>query len=211
MVTIPWSDLVWVWAVFAGNILSPGPNVFNTIGIALGSGRAVALWVVPAIALGVACWASAAFLGAAALFAAWPAAETILRLLGAALLIWLAARYWRRALSQRRGGVAEQVGITPRVAFLTTLGVIATNPKALTTWLTLISLFPPQGADSVTVAVLVAGSVTVAAAGHAAYALVFSTRTAARAYARAAHVIDAIVGTFFALLALRLTAVALGA
>lgn len=208
---MPWGELATVWLVFAGNILSPGPNVFNTIAIALGSGRHVALAVVPAIALGVAAWASAAFLGAAALFRAWPDAESLMRLLGAGLLIWLASRYLRRAFAGGARGVREISGMTRRAAFWTTLGVLATNPKALTTWLVLISLFPPDAAGGAVLLVLIFGSVLVASLGHGAYALAFSTRAAAAAYARAARVIDGAVGCFFLTLALQLGTEALRA
>ena len=36
MTAMPWAEMAAGWAVFGANILSPGPNVFNTIAIALG-------------------------------------------------------------------------------------------------------------------------------------------------------------------------------
>ncbi len=52
MTGFPWAEIATALAVFAANVLSPGPNVFNTIAIALGSGRRAALMAVPAVALG---------------------------------------------------------------------------------------------------------------------------------------------------------------
>ena len=192
---LPWAEIATAWAVFAANILSPGPNVFNTVAIALGSGRRAALAVVPAIAIGVLGWSSAALLGAAAVFRQVDWAEPALTLLGGLLLLWLASRYVRRAWNWQPD-LAERV-IAPQAAFALTLGILATNPKALTTWLVLISIFPAGDASPTAIAVMIAGSVALAALGHAVYALAFSTRPAARAYARAGRWVNAAVAVFF--------------
>ena len=201
---LPWAELVTAWAVFAANILSPGPNVFNTIAIALGSGRRAALAVVPAVALGVLGWSSAALLGAAAVFRRVGWAEPALTLLGGLLLLWLASRYLSRAWSWHPD-LAARV-LAPRAAFALTLGILATNPKALTTWLVLISIFPTAQASAAAIAVMIAGSVLLAALGHLGYALAFSTRPAARAYARAGRWVNAAVAVFFTTLGLKLLA-----
>jgi len=198
------------WAVFGANILSPGPNVFNTIAIALGAGRRTALAVVPAIALGVLMWASAALLGAAALFRTVPALEPALSALGGALLVLFAIRYGARAIRWHPEAAIGRL-MTARAAFATTLAVLATNPKALTTWLVLVSIFPAGEADAGAIAVMIAGSVLVAALGHLGYALAFSTRAAARVYARAGRWILAGVAVFFASLGAALLARALPA
>lgn len=200
---MPWPEIATAWAVFGANILSPGPNVFNTIAIALGAGRRVALGVVPAIAVGVLGWSSAAILGAAAAFRRWPALEDGLAALGGVLLLWFGARYLRRAWSW-----SDAIGAAPvhdaRGAFAMTLGILATNPKALTTWLVLVSIFPAGTATPAAIAVMIAGSVALASLGHLAYALAFSTRAAARAYARTGRWVNAGVGVFFAGLGLSL-------
>ena len=54
----PWSEIATTLLVFAGNILSPGPNVFTTIATAIGSGRRVAMAIPPAVFLGVLGWSS---------------------------------------------------------------------------------------------------------------------------------------------------------
>lgn len=200
---MPWTEILTAWAVFAANVLSPGPNVFNTIAIALGSGRRTALAVVPAVGIGVLGWASAAVLGAAAAFQRLPWLEPALTALGGSLLLWLASRYVRRALSWS-GEIGRGRVMTPRTAFAVTLGILATNPKALTTWLVLISIFPVATASAEAGAVMIAGSAAVAALGHLVYAVVFSTRQAAAAYARAGRWINLAVAAFFASLGVSL-------
>jgi len=202
---IPWTEILTAWAVFAANVLSPGPNVFNTIAIALGSGRAVALAVVPAVALGVLVWALALILGAAFLFERAPWIESGLTALGGGLLVWFGSRYLHRAWHW-----SAQIGrsrmLTARQAFALTLGILATNPKALTTWIVLISIFPAGQATGRAIAVMALGAAAVAATVHLGYALAFSTRRAAEAYARAGRWVNAGVGLFFSGLGLSLLA-----
>jgi threonine/homoserine/homoserine lactone efflux protein len=197
--SLPWPEIATALAVFGANVLSPGPNVFNTIAIALGSGRRAALMVVPAVALGVLICAAAAILGAAVLFRQFPAMEAGLTALGGGLLIWFAFRYLRRAWFWS-DTIGQNRVVTPREAFAITLGILATNPKALTTWLVLVSIFPAGSADTDAVAVMIVGASAVAALGHLAYALAFSTRPAAQAYARIGRWINAGVGVFFGVL-----------
>ncbi len=159
--------------------------------------------MVPAIAIGVALWATAAILGAQVAFRAVPGLETALTALGATLLLWFGARYLRRAAAWDAEGV-RALAPTARAAFLTTLAIIATNPKALTTWLVLVTIFPVGEASAPAVAVMIAGSIVVASLGHAGYALAFSTRAAARAYARAGRWITGGVGIGFVALGLGL-------
>lgn len=205
MSALPWAEIATALAVFGANVLSPGPNVFNTIAVALGAGRAVAVWVVPAIALGVAGWSAAAILGAAALFRAAPALEPALSALGGALLLLFAARYARRARGWSAAlGPARH--ISRREAFWSSLAVLATNPKALTTWLVLVSIFPAGTATPAAVALMIAGAVAVASLGHLGYALAFSSRPAARLYARLGRWVLAGVAVFFASLGAALLA-----
>ncbi|MEO0956958.1 MAG: LysE family transporter [Pseudomonadota bacterium] len=207
---MPWAEMLTAWAVFAGNILSPGPNVFNTIAIALGSGWRVALAVVPAIAIGVLAWATLALVGAAVAFRQVPWLPVALTAVGATLLLIFARRY---ALAAWRWGAAATEGrlMSPREAFLLTLGVLAANPKALTTWLVLVGIFPAGEATPEAIAVMVVGSAVVASLGHAVYAIAFSTRAAAAAYARAGRWITAGVALFFAGLSLTLWTRVIGA
>ncbi len=193
---IPWGDIAAALAFFTANVLSPGPNVFNTIAIALGSGRRSALAVVPAVSLGILGWAGAAILGAAVLFRRFPGLESGLTALGGLLLIWFASRYLHRAWTWS-AEVGRGKVVTPRQAFAITLGILATNPKALTSWLVIVSIFPAGSASWAGNAILILGAAVLSGLGHTFYALAFSTRHAAQAYSKAGRWINAGVGVFF--------------
>nr|WP_246413582.1 LysE family translocator [Rubricella aquisinus] len=199
---MPLAEFIAVWVFFGINILSPGPNVLNTIGTAMGSGRRAGLACAIAVGPGVAIWSLATVLGVAALFRVVPWAETLLTGIGAALLIWFATRFFKRA--RARVSVDATKGMSARRAFLGSLAILATNPKAMTTWLVILSVFPVDRATPGDMALLVVGSSILAVTGHVFYALMFSTRPAARIYARWAPVVNAGVGVFFLFVAAKL-------
>lgn len=198
-------SLVGPLVFFAFNVLTPGPNVLNTIGTALGSGRAAAYGCAAACAVGVLGWAAAALLGAGALFVAVPELRDGLTAFGALVLFYFAYRYLRRALS-RADAVQRIDGVTPRIAFTQAFLVLATNPKALTTWIALLSIFPAISVSWASMTAFGLGCAVVAGGGHAVYATVFSTGHAARLYAKAARPVNGLVGVGFTVYALKLLA-----
>lgn len=205
--TLPLAPFLTVWAVLAMNIASPGPNVLNTIASALGSGRKAGLASAAGVAVGIGLWCLGMTLGMAAMFQAVPAARTALTLLAIGLLLWFAGRYLRAALAGWQGGagrVTGKSGLSIRASFTQSLAVNAMNPKALTTWVVILSLFPAAEARAGDVATLGFGAVALAFSIHAGYALAFSTAPAARLWARLAPAISAAVGLFFAGFAARL-------
>ena len=204
-IALPAADFIAAWSFLAMNVLTPGPNVLNTIALAMGSGRRAALGAALGTALAITGWCLAMILGASALIAAVPGTRVLMTLIAVGLLIWFSSRYLRRAArgfeARRRGAPPApdaRRGMRARDGLLRAMSIMLMNPKALTTWLTMTAIFPVARAGAWDVALLCAGACVVAGAIHAAYALAFSTPAAARAFLRAAPVIDAGVGLFFA-------------
>lgn len=207
--TLPLAPFLTVWAVLAMNIASPGPNVLNTITSAMGSGRRAGFASAAGVALGVGIWCLAMTLGMAAVFQAVPATRQAMTVVAICLLLWFAGRYLRAASDGWKGGaagIAGRAGLDARRSFLRSLSVNAMNPKALTTWVVILSLFPVAQARGGDIAVLGLGAATLAFTIHAGYALAFSTAPAARLWARLAPAISALVGLFFTGFAVRLAA-----
>lgn len=205
--TLTLAPFLTVWAFLAVNIASPGPNVLNTITSAMGSGRRAGLASAAGVALGIGLWCLAMTLGLATLVQAVPVARAALTVLAICLLLWLASRYLRAARRAWRPDgdrLSAEAGLAPRASFLRSLAVNATNPKALTTWVVILSIFPVAEARSGDIALLGVGAATLAFAIHAAYALAFSTVPAARLWTRLAPTISAGVGLFFIAFAAKL-------
>jgi len=205
LLTLPFGAFVTVWTILAMNIISPGPNVLNTITTAMGSGRAAGLASALAVGLGIGIWCLAMSLGMAAMFRLLPLAETAMTLVAAALLGYFAARYLRAAFrSAPDTSLVGRGGLGLGAAFLRSLSINATNPKALTTWIAILGIFPTAEARPGDIALLTFGACVISLTIHTLYALAFSTPAAGRAYRRAAPVISGLVGLFFLGFAARL-------
>jgi len=203
------ADFLAVWVFVLVNLPAPGPNVMNTISVAMGSGRRAGLGAALGVGLGIGLWSVSAFLGMAALFGAVPQARQVMTLVAAGLLLWFAARAFRAAWQgwrwRRQSGIPQpETGTTWRRSFTRAVAISVTNPKALTTWLAITALFPVARASATDIALLTLGVMVSALAVHSTYALAFSTPPAARAYLRAAPAINAGIGLFFTLFAMSL-------
>jgi len=207
-VTLPLHEFLAVWGFLAVNILSPGPNVINTIATAMGGGARAGLASALGVGIGIGGWCLGMSLGMAAVFKAVPGAQVALTLVALCLLLWFASRYLREAWAgwrgQRRGLPAALPKDGFRSAFLRSLTVNALNPKALTGWLAVLSIFPVARATVGDIAVLWAGTSAVAMAIHTGYALAFATPAAARFYLRSGWVISGAAGLFFSAVAIGL-------
>lgn len=208
--TLPWSDFLTVWAFLGVNILSPGPNVINTIATAMGGGRPAGMASAAGVGLGIGFWCLGTALGMAAIFALLPAAQVALTVVALGLLVWFASRYLRSALAGWRG---MRHGLPPALppegagrAFLRSLTVNALNPKALTTWLAILTIFPIARAGAGDVAMLCAGACALSFTIHTGYVLIFSTGRATRFYLRWGWAVSGAAGLFFASVAARLAA-----
>ena len=207
--TLPFGAFLTVWTILALDIMSPGPNVLNTITTAMGSGRAAGFASAAAVGAGIGVWCLSMSLGMAALFAVVPYSEETLTVMAAGLLLWFATKYLRagvRGVTGREVSLKGVAGLGLRDAFLRSLAVNATNPKALTTWIAILGIFPTAAARPVDIALLTAGACALSLSIHTVYAAVFSTRRAAAFYLRAAPVINLAVGVFFTGFAVKLAA-----
>lgn len=202
---LPISSFVLVWSVVALNTTTPGPNVVNTIATAMSAGRRAGLGAATGVAVGILLWCLASSLGFATLFAAFPGAARVMAFVASGLLGWLALRALRLAWQGFRGA---QKGLPQAPAHLSfgralvrAVMISATNPKVLTTWLSIATLFPVARAGAADIAALAVVSALIGLFFHGTYATIFSTGPAVRFYLRAGWVIYLVSGLFFAGLA----------
>lgn len=127
--------------------LAPGPDNVFVLMVSAAEGRRAGFAVLAGLMLGVLVHTLAVALGLAALFAASATAFTVLKLAGAAYLLYLAWGAWRAPAS-----LAADAGTAPRQPWprLVARGVVMnlTNPKVLLFFLALLPQFvtPAQGA-----------------------------------------------------------------
>jgi threonine/homoserine/homoserine lactone efflux protein len=208
--TLPIGAFVTVWLFLAANIASPGPNVLNTIALAMGSGRRAGFGSACGVGIGIGLWCLSMLLGLSVVIAVLPWAEDLLLWMAVGLLLLFALRYLRAAFAGYRARGMElpegRRGLGFWTGFRRALAVIAVNPKALTSWLAVMGMFPVAEAQAGDVAVLCVGACLLSFSIHSVYMILFSTAPALRFYLRAGWVLQGVAAVLFASFALRLVA-----
>ena len=128
------------WLVFAGFwvlfVTSPGPNAVNCIETGMRLGLPRALVAVTGILTQAALFLTLSALGITALMVGWPAGFAAAKVAGAAVLIWLGLRSWRRADAPLGEGGAAAGSIWLRAFLVATI-----NPKSVAGYLAAFSQF----------------------------------------------------------------------
>ncbi|MGH3460539.1 MAG: LysE family translocator [Kribbellaceae bacterium] len=128
---------------------SPGPAMALILRRSALHGFRAAVPTVLGLELGLYVWALLAGAGLAALVAASQTAYVVLRVVGAAVLIYLGAQAWRAALRDRRTGTVEDDVPGPprkaRWAFGEGVLVMLANPKAAVFMFAFYPQFVPDG------------------------------------------------------------------
>src|SRR5690606_5445187 len=159
----------------AMGILSPGPSVALILGVATSRGRLPSVVTAFGVACGSIVLAVATVAGVTAILAQVAELMTVLRILGAAYLVWLALKAFRNAASAPKLAVErigrESVwrtglaGFTPQIS----------NPKAIMFWLAIASIGGVGDAPLPVVVLFVAVAFANSFLGHAGYALLLSS------------------------------------
>ena len=135
---------------------------------------------------------------------------TIIRIAGGIYLLWLAFKAFRSAFrpAQPAGDAIarDNKTISPVGYFSRGLSLHLTNPKAILTWIAIISIGFADGTPLWVGWVIVIGCGTISTLVHFAYATAFSTAPAISLYRRAARWINGLLGVFFAAVGIRLLA-----
>lgn len=184
--------------------LSPGPAVAMLVAVATRQGRTAALTATFGIAFGSMSINLATLLGVGLVLsqAAW--AMTGLRVVGVLYLSYLAWSALRRAGSPfalDATGPAERS--LPR-RFVEGYLMQVTNPKAIAFWLAIAAIGAVDGAPLGVVFAFVIGGFLLSLLAHGAWAVMLSLRGVRAAYLASRRWVEAGLGAFFAIAALRL-------
>lgn len=169
----------------------------------MGSGRSSGIACALATGLGVILTSITSLFCATIIFYKIPIIYKSLTIIGGCLLMYFAKRYIQKALSSNEKLIALQ-NIDIKIAFRQAFLVLISNPKMLTTYLAVISLFPIV-ASNINYAIgfsLMAGLSSFV--GHFIFATIFSTVVASKIYIILYRPINGIVGIGFILYAVKL-------
>ncbi|MBF6130806.1 LysE family translocator [Nocardia brasiliensis] len=120
-------------------MITPGPDMLFVLGCGMRGGPRAGLYATAGVATSEAIHVAVAAAGLAALLAAVPAAFTVVRILGAAYLIYLGVQAIRN-----RGSLPtdeREVGVSARKAYVSGLLTNLLNPKMVTFTIAFLPLF----------------------------------------------------------------------
>jgi RhtB (resistance to homoserine/threonine) family protein len=200
------ADLVAFAGVAAVIIVLPGPDMALVLQNGLSRGRRAAVETAVGINAGLVVWALAAALGIAALLHASAPAFTLLKLAGAAYLVWLGLRALEEARRGTPAGSPERRSRRPRTSpFRQGLLSNLLNPKIALVFTTLIPQFvdPARPAFAQTL-LLAAIFICMGLAWLTSYALLVAKVGAALRRPVVRRVLSAVTGTALTALGVRL-------
>ncbi|MEM8974836.1 MAG: LysE family transporter [Pseudomonadota bacterium] len=196
------TGLALALGIFAVGFVSIGPNILAIIGTSMERGRRQGVALALGVGTGSGIWATLTVVGLTALVTAYAWTITVLKILGAAYLLWLAYKAFRSAATPQLKSAATAAqgdGLYWR-------GVLIqmTNPKAALHWIAIVGIGLGADAPAWIGVLLVVTTTALSISGHLAYALLFSTETVVDFYQRARRWINGLLGVFFAFAAFKI-------
>ena len=133
----------------------PGPGVAALVGRALGTGFARSVPMLLGLAVGDVIYLTLAIAGLAFIAKAFATAFLVIKLAGAAYLLWLAWRFWTQGIAIQE--VEKSAGRRDGIAsFLAGLAVTLGNPKTIVFYMAILPAVMDLGAVTLTFLVLFA-------------------------------------------------------
>jgi len=165
-------ELWFAFALASAALLAvPGPTVMLVLSYAMAGGRRTGLATVPGVTLGDFTAMTVSLMGAGAVLAASATLFTILKLVGAAYLVWLGIQLWRSGLPGEALGTAGPVKGQWSM-FWSAYVVTALNPKSIVFFMAFVPQFiDPSRPALIQFVVLEAIFLTLAAVNTALWAL----------------------------------------
>lgn len=192
-------QLMVAWGAYIIATASPGPAIISIIGTSISHGRNAGLALAFGVLTGSYTWAMLAAAGLSALIRTYGNALFVLKIAGGLYLLWLAFKALKAAMRKETESALplEKQSPSLRRLYLKGLGIHLTNPKAIFSWLTLVSLGTPQDAPHV-MPVLIGGCMALGVVIFMGFALLFSIEPVHRGYRKARRGIEAAMAGFFA-------------
>jgi threonine/homoserine/homoserine lactone efflux protein len=134
---------IWITFALASAVLLaiPGPTVMLVVSYALGRGRESAWATVPGVVLGDLTAMTVSLAGAGAVLAASAALFSVLKLCGAAYLVWLGIGLWRAAPEVLTNGRGDRMPKERSRMFWNSYVVTALNPKSIVFFIAFVPQF----------------------------------------------------------------------
>ncbi|UHD45761.1 LysE family translocator [Aureimonas altamirensis] len=199
--------LLPVWTAYVLATASPGPSNMAIMGTAMERGRRSAFALVAGIVTGSMTWALLAATGLSAILATYANAMTLIRIVGGLYLLFLAHKAAQSAMTSSiaPSDVSGGAGSKGYAAlYRNGLFLHLSNPKAIFTWISIMSLGVQPGMPAHVLPIMLGGSVLLSVTIFGGYALLFSSPPMVAIYRRARRWFEGAMAAFFAYAGLRL-------
>lgn len=203
------SQIALVYATYLVGAASPGPSNMAIMGTAMRDGRLPALALAAGVITGSLFWAILAATGLSAVLIAYAEALLVIKIVGGVYLLYLAFHTGRSALRpDSDAAIAEPQ--RPRLGYrrLYRRGIVmhVANPKAILSWMAVMSLGLGQDASSGVLSAIIGGCAILGVIVFGGYAILFSTAPMIALYVRLRRGIEAAFSALFALAGFKLLA-----
>jgi threonine/homoserine/homoserine lactone efflux protein len=201
------NELLLVYTTYFIATASPGPSNMAIMGTAMKKGRAPALAMASGVVVSSMIWACLAAAGILTLLATFAELLFALKIIGGLYLLWLAFKAGKSAL--KPVSPAQDPATTQYPAGYTTMfrqGILMhiTNPKAILTWVAIMSVALKPGAASASLPAIVLGCAAICITVFSGYAVLFSTALMIGLYRKIQRGLDGVLAICFTLAGLRL-------
>ncbi|MEP0944426.1 MAG: LysE family translocator [Rhizobiaceae bacterium] len=179
-------------------LVSPGPNILAIVGTSMSASRRAGVMMACGVSTGSIIWATLAVGGVTALMAAYAPIAFALKVAGGLYFIWLGIKYVKAGVKKTDSFQMTESGTSSDLQYFGRgLLIQMTNPKAILSWVAMISIVSNPGAPIWVLGLYILGCSILAFAGHITWAVLFSTNAALRGYDRFKRQINATLGAIF--------------
>lgn len=196
------SSLLLALGIFSVGFVSIGPNILAIIGTSMERGRDAGVKLALGVGSGSAVWATCTVAGLTALITAYAGVLTLLKVFGAAYLMWLAYRAFRSAATPSH--LHKPKAARGKNLYLQGIAIQLTNPKAALQWIAIVGIGLGNEAPLWVGFALILIATTLSLAVHVLYAVAFSTAPVIVAYQKARRWIEGSLGLFFSFAAYKI-------
>jgi threonine efflux protein len=191
-----YSHLLLAFVTYLIATASPGPATIAIMDIAMDKGRESALIFATGILLGSFVLALLAILGVTVLLSTYAGIMYWLKILGGLYLFWLSYKSIKKVCSKEQL-LKKNASLKSKKLFVQGLALHVTNPKAIFTWVAIVSLALPQNPSNLMSLIVVVGCMLLGTLVFGGYAFIFSTEKAQITYRKFGNWFNGITALVF--------------
>ncbi len=196
--------IIAAYSILVVGASSPGPSVAMLIGLATGHGRRPALVATLGIATGSMTINILTIIGVGILLSQTAWLMSVLRLIGAAYLLYLAYSAFRKAINPPDFQPIDTHANSTISLFVKGYLLQITNPKTISFWLAIASVGAVDGANIGIIVLFVFGAFCISFLCHGVWVIALSAKEVREKYKNYRRRIETILGSFLAFAAYRL-------